>query len=97
MDELLSKFRANKHPLVLRGHRTEKQILKKFLTSFETLAGHRNGIVTLNEFQAHYANVCTYFPCCLGEFNMCFTLQVSGNFDTDLQFESLMQDLWGPF
>jgi hypothetical protein len=57
-DDICEVYNAKKHPAVLEGRKTERQILEEFLSTFEMhLSDKPDGIVTLDEFVEYYANV----------------------------------------
>jgi Ca2+-binding EF-hand superfamily protein len=55
-DELINRYDASKHPDVMRGFRTEEEILREFLETFE-VGGIKDGVVTQQEFINYYTNI----------------------------------------
>lgn len=56
--DICEVYDAKKHPAVLEGRKTERQILEEFLSTFEMqLSGKSDGIVTIDEFIEYYTNV----------------------------------------
>jgi hypothetical protein len=55
-DELINRYDASKHPDVTRGFRTEEEVLREFLETFE-VGGIKDGVVTQQEFINYYTNV----------------------------------------
>jgi Ca2+-binding EF-hand superfamily protein len=57
-EEIREIYNANKHPAVLEGRKTERQVLEEFLSTFEMhFSDKPDGIVTLDEFIEYYTNV----------------------------------------
>ena len=80
VSDIEKKYNARMHPEVKSGKRTEKEVLKEFLETFEThhniLMGKVNdGVVTPEEFEEYYANV-------------------SASIDTDEYFGLMMKNAW---
>ena len=55
-DDIIDTYNAKKHPDVLAGTRTEKDILSEFLATFD-VGGEKDGIVTAKEFENYYENI----------------------------------------
>ena len=61
-DEIQSKYNASNHPEVLSGKKTEEQVLKEFMNTFQDTYNYLCGtetdnIITLEEFMEYYENV----------------------------------------
>ncbi len=57
-NDICDTYNAKKHPAVLEGRKTERQVLEEFLATFEmALSGKADGIVTLEEFIEYYTSV----------------------------------------
>lgn len=57
-NDICDVYNAKKHPAVLEGRKTERQILEEFLATFEmALSGVADGIVTKEEFLEYYTSV----------------------------------------
>jgi Ca2+-binding EF-hand superfamily protein len=57
-NDICDVYNAKKHPAVLEGRKTERQILEEFLATFEmALSGVADGIVTEDEFLEYYTAV----------------------------------------
>jgi len=57
-NDICDVYNASKHPAVLEGRKTEREILEEFLATFEmALSGVADGIVTLDEFLEYYTSV----------------------------------------
>ena len=57
-NDICDVYNASKHPAVLEGRKTERQILEEFLATFEmALSGVADGIVTEEEFLEYYTSV----------------------------------------
>mmetsp|Transcript_170758 Transcript_170758/g.414912 ORF Transcript_170758/g.414912 Transcript_170758/m.414912 type:complete len:704 (-) Transcript_170758:99-2210(-) len=48
-------YQARKHPAVVAGKKTEEEVMRDFLSTFEV--GDKDGNVHLHEFEAYYENV----------------------------------------
>jgi len=62
INDVRGVYKANKHPDVLSGKKTEDQILQEFLETFETAHSMRNNdapnyVVTKEEFIEYYNNI----------------------------------------
>lgn len=57
--DIKDTYNAKKHPAVLEGRKTERQVLEEFLATFEmALSGeNKDGKVTPEEFTEYYAAV----------------------------------------
>lgn len=80
IEDIKGKYDASKHPDVKTGKKTEDEILKEFLETFEmhhnVLHGYTtDGTVTLEEFVEYYTNI-------------------SSNIDNDSYFDLLMNNAW---
>jgi hypothetical protein len=54
----MGTYNASKHPAVIDGRKTERQILEEFLSTFEMHKSQNpDGKVTHEEFSEYYANV----------------------------------------
>ena len=57
-NDICDTYNAKKHPAVLEGRKTERQVLEEFLATFEmALSGVADGIVTLDEFMEYYTSI----------------------------------------
>ena len=61
-DELQTKYSANNHPEVLSGKKTENEVLKEFMDTFQDTYNYLCGtetdnIITLEEFMEYYENI----------------------------------------
>ena len=57
-NDICDVYNASKHPAVLEGRKTERQILEEFLATFEmALSEVPDGIVTLEEFLEYYTSI----------------------------------------
>ena len=57
-NDICDTYNASKHPAVLEGRKTEKQVLEEFLSTFEMhLSGVSDGVVTREEWIEYYSNV----------------------------------------
>ena len=61
-DEIQAKYNAKNHPEVLSGKKTEEQVLKEFMDTFQDTYNYLCGtetdnIITLEEFMEYYENV----------------------------------------
>lgn len=50
LNDLKDIYNASQHPDVLKGKKSEKQILTEFLNNFEGTSGNKDGKVSLDEF-----------------------------------------------
>jgi len=62
MNDVKGVYKADKHPDVIAGKKTEDQILQEFLETFETAHSMRNNnapnyVVTKEEFEEYYNNI----------------------------------------
>jgi len=62
INDIRGVYKANKHPDVLAGKKTEQQILQEFLQTFEMAHSMRendtpNYVVTKEEFEEYYNNI----------------------------------------
>jgi hypothetical protein len=55
-EDLRGVYSARRHPDVMAGKRSEEEVLREFLETFE-VGGSKDGVVTLSEFENYYANV----------------------------------------
>lgn len=56
--DICETYNAKKHPAVIEGRKTERQVLEEFLSTFEThMSDKPDGIVTPEEFVEYYTNV----------------------------------------
>ena len=79
-DEIQAKYNAKNHPEVLSGRRTEEEVLKEFMDTFQDTYNYLCGtetdnIITLEEFMEYYENV-------------------SMTIDNDEYFEILLNNGW---
>ena len=79
-DEIQSKYNARNHPEVLSGRKTEEEVLKEFMNTFQDTYNYLCGtetdnIITLEEFMEYYENV-------------------SMTIDNDEYFETLITNGW---
>ena len=57
-NDICDTYNASKHPAVLEGRKTERQVLEEFLATFEmALSGVADGIVTMEEFLEYYTSI----------------------------------------
>ena len=57
-NDICDTYNAKRHPAVLEGRKTERQILEEFLATFEmALSGVADGIVTMDEWLEYYTSV----------------------------------------
>ena len=80
-DEIQSKYNARNHPEVLSGKKTEEEVLKEFMNTFQDTYNYLCGtetdnIITLEEFMEYYENV-------------------SMTIDNDEYFELMLNNGWG--
>jgi Ca2+-binding EF-hand superfamily protein len=80
INDIRGVYKANKHPDVISGKKTEDQILNEFLSTFELAHSMRSGeapnyVVTKEEFEEYYNNV-------------------SCSIDDDLYFAAMMNSAW---
>jgi len=80
INDLRGVYKADKHPDVKSGKKTEDQILQEFLETFETAHAMRsndapNYVVTKEEFEEYYNNV-------------------SASIDDDMYFMTMMNNAW---
>jgi Ca2+-binding EF-hand superfamily protein len=80
INDIKGKYDASKHPDVKSGKKTENEILKEFLETFEMHHnvmhnGKSDGIVTLDEFIEYYTNI-------------------SSKIDNDAYFDLMMSNAW---
>lgn len=80
INDIKGKYDASKHPDVKSGKKTENEILKEFLETFEMHhnvmhGGKSDGIVTIDEFIEYYTNI-------------------SANIDNDSYFDLMMSNAW---
>ena len=80
INDVRGVYKANKHPDVLSGKKTEDQILQEFLETFETAHSMRNNdapnyVVTKEEFEEYY--------------NM-----ISCSIDDDMYFMTMINNAW---
>ena len=79
-DELQAKYSAKSHPEVLSGRKTEDEVLKEFMDTFQDTYNYLCGtesdnIVTLEEFMEYYENI-------------------SMTIDDDDYFETMLNNAW---
>lgn len=80
INDIKGKYDASKHPDVKSGKKTEDEVLKEFLETFEmhhnVMSGSKSdGTVTLDEFIEYYTNI-------------------SANIDNDAYFDLMMTNAW---
>jgi len=80
INDVRGVYKADKHPDVKAGKKTEDQILQEFLETFETAHAMRNNdapnyVVTKEEFDEYYNNV-------------------SASIDDDMYFMTMMNNAW---
>ena len=57
-EDIKDVYNASRHPAVLEGRKTEREVLEEFLSTFEMhLSGVSDGIVTREEFIEYYTNI----------------------------------------
>ena len=79
-DELQAKYSAKSHPEVLSGRKTEDEVLKEFMDTFQDTYNYLCGtesdnIITLEEFMEYYENI-------------------SMTIDDDDYFETMLNNAW---
>jgi hypothetical protein len=57
IEDIRGVYNGKFHPDVIRGTRSEDEILSEFLMNFEGGGGQKDGRVTLKEFENYYANI----------------------------------------
>lgn len=63
VDDVANSYNAKKHPDVLQGKKTEKQVLSEFLSAFEGDSAQRgDGEVTWKEFIGYYTDLSGSIP-----------------------------------
>lgn len=80
INDVRGVYKANKHPDVISGKKTEDDILREFLSTFELAHSMRNNdapnyVVTKEEFEEYYNNV-------------------SCSIDDDMYFMTMMNSAW---
>ena len=80
INDIRGVYKANKHPDVVQGKKTEDDILREFLSTFELAHSMRNNeapnyVVTKEEFEEYYNNV-------------------SCSIDDDMYFMTVMNNAW---
>jgi len=80
INDVRGVYKADKHPDVKSGKKTEDQILQEFLETFETAHAMRNNdapnyVVTKEEFEEYYNNI-------------------SCSIDDDMYFMTMMNNAW---
>jgi hypothetical protein len=80
INDIKGKYDASKHPDVKSGKKTENEVLKEFLETFEMHhnvmhGGKSDGMVTPDEFVEYYTNI-------------------SANIDNDAYFDLMMSNAW---
>lgn len=80
INDVRGVYKADRHPDVKSGKKTEDQILQEFLETFETAHAMRNNdapnyVVTKEEFEEYYNNV-------------------SASIDDDMYFMTMMNNAW---
>lgn len=80
INDIKGKYDASKHPEVKSGKKTENEVLKEFLETFEMHHNVMNGSksdgkVTLDEFIEYYTNI-------------------SANIDNDAYFDLMITNAW---
>jgi Ca2+-binding EF-hand superfamily protein len=80
LDDVRGVYKANKHPEVMSGKKTEDQILQEFLETFESAHNMRNNsapdyVVTKEEFEEYYNNI-------------------SASIDDDMYFMTMIANAW---
>jgi Ca2+-binding EF-hand superfamily protein len=80
INDVRGVYKADKHPDVKSGKKTEDQILQEFLETFETAHAMRNNdapnyVVTKEEFDEYYNNI-------------------SASIDDDMYFMTMMNNAW---
>jgi len=57
-EDIKDVYHASRHPAVLEGRKTERDVLEEFLSTFEMhLSGVSDGVVTREEFIEYYTNI----------------------------------------
>eukprot|EP01006_Ploeotia_vitrea_P026665 TRINITY_DN59632_c0_g1_i1.p1 TRINITY_DN59632_c0_g1~~TRINITY_DN59632_c0_g1_i1.p1 ORF type:complete len:333 (-),score=213.76 TRINITY_DN59632_c0_g1_i1:60-1004(-) len=62
VEDLKGEYDASRHPAVLAGERTEKEVFEQFLNSFDGIGGNNDGRVTWDEFQSYYSEISSSLP-----------------------------------
>jgi len=82
MDEIKGVYNASKHPDVLKGKKTEDEVLAEFLETFDIHHANHTGdhkladpVITFDEFLEYYTNI-------------------SASIDDDKYFELMMTNAW---
>lgn len=80
INDVRGVYKADRHPDVKSGKKTEDQILQEFLETFETAHAMRNNdapnyVVTKEEFEEYYNNI-------------------SCSIDDDMYFMTMMNNAW---
>jgi Ca2+-binding EF-hand superfamily protein len=80
INDIKGRYDASRHPEVRSGKKTNDEVLKEFLETFEmhhnVMHGTKSdGMVTLDEFIQYYTNI-------------------SANIDNDAYFDLMMQNAW---
>ena len=80
VNDIKGKYDASRHPDVRAGKKTEEEVLKEFLETFEMHhnvmhGGQSDGRVTMDEFIEYYTNI-------------------SANIDNDAYFDLMMNNAW---
>ncbi|RHY79027.1 hypothetical protein DYB31_002285 [Aphanomyces astaci] len=57
VEDIVTTYDARKHPDVLAGRKTDREIYTEFLDTFESAARVHDGQVTLTEWTEYYANI----------------------------------------
>lgn len=55
VEEVAQKYCASRHPDVVSGRRSEREVLREFLDTYD--GGDKDGLCHLHEFEAYYAGV----------------------------------------
>ena len=55
-EDLVGVYNASGHPDVLAGRRSEDEVLREFLDTFD-VGGEKDGVVTRQEFENYYSNI----------------------------------------
>lgn len=81
IEDLKGRYDASKHPEVKSGKKSESEVLKEFLETFEMHHNVMNGTqadgkITLDEFIEYYTNI-------------------SANIDNDAYFDLMISNAWG--
>lgn len=61
-EDIRGVYDAKKHPSVMKGEKTEDQVLGDFLNGFEGARGNQDGQITWNEWSGYYRDISASIP-----------------------------------